>query len=28
VLTRPRSFGPGPAPGKTEAVVIGPTQID
>jgi aspartate ammonia-lyase len=28
VLTRPRSFGPGAAPGKTEAVVIGPTQID
>ena len=28
VLTRPRSFGPGPAPGKTEAVIIGPSQID
>src|ERR1700682_6232642 len=27
VLTRPRSFGPGAAPDKTEAVIIGPTQI-
>jgi aspartate ammonia-lyase len=28
VLTRPRSFGPGAAPGKAEAVSLGPTQID
>jgi aspartate ammonia-lyase len=28
VLTRPRSFGPGAAPGKAEAVNLGPTQID
>jgi aspartate ammonia-lyase len=28
VLTRPRSFGPGPAPEKAEAVIIGPSQID
>src|SRR4030081_3935219 len=28
VLTRPRSFGPGPVPSKAEAVTIGPTQID
>src|ERR1700716_3529923 len=27
VLTKPRAFGPGPAPSKAEAVTIGPTQI-